>query len=52
MAGESMLKKKAEEAKAMRDFMAYKQFQKELDKNNQQADKQQFYKQIDDANRK
>lgn len=47
-----MLKKKAEEAKAMRDFLAYKQFQKELDKDARKNEQADFYKMIDDDNRR
>jgi len=52
LVGEAMLKKKAEEAKAMRDFLAYKQFQKELDKDQKKQEQSDFYKMIDDENRR
>lgn len=46
------LEKKAHQAKEMRDFLAYKQFQKDLERERGEKDKMEYYRQIDDANRK
>jgi hypothetical protein len=36
----------------MRDFLAYKQFQKELEREKAEKEKGDYHKMIDDANRK
>lgn len=51
-AGEQALKKKADEAKQMRDFLAYKQYQKELDKDRNKMSQEEYNKMIADNNRK
>ena len=46
------LEKKAAQAKEMRDYMAYKQFQKDLERERAMKDKMEFHRQVDDTNRK
>jgi len=41
-----------DQAKQMRDFMAYKAFQKELDKEREQKERNDYHSLYDDANRK
>lgn len=47
-----LLEKKADQARQMRDFLAYKQFQKDLEKEKQMRDKGDYGKIYEDANRK
>eukprot|EP00347_Sterkiella_histriomuscorum_P002091 403369509 len=46
------LEKKAQQAKEMRDFLAYKQFQKDIENERAQKDKQDYHRMFDDENRK
>ena len=46
------LERKAQQAREMRDFMAYKQYEKELDRARADRERQEYMGMVEDANRK